>query len=146
MEAVFAMQSGAAPVSAHAASRRALSNLMRRQSISLDLQQLHALSDVELFRLALLAAVGGASRWKRDEASNLILLTKDGQMMHPHSPGAVESDVMLCVICALLTVIAIHHVVLQPPPPSPSPPPPFKPPGDTFANTLLTSVVATTAA
>ena len=29
-------------------------------------------------------------------------------------PGAVESDVMLCVICALLTVIAINHVVPKP--------------------------------
>jgi hypothetical protein len=36
-------------------------------------------------------------------------------MMHPYSPGAVESDVMLCVICALLAVIAIHNVVLQHP-------------------------------
>lgn len=143
MEALFAMQSGVAPVSAHDASRRELSNLMRRQSVSQRLTELRALSDTDLFRMAQLAAVGGASRWKRDDASNLILLTKDGQMIHPYSPGAVESDVMMCVICALLTVIAIHHVVLQPTPPAAAPPLAAAPDsagkqlGDKFAATIL---------
>ncbi len=113
MDAVFTLQSGAGPVSAHAASRRALSNLMRRQAIPSAAPDLRALPDAELVRMAQLAAVGGASRWKREE--NLIVLAKDGQMMHPYSPGAVESDVMLCVICALLTVIAINHVVSKSP-------------------------------
>ena len=100
---------------------------------------LRALSDTDLFRLAQLAAVGGSSRWKRDDASNLILLTKEGQMTHPYSPGAVESDVMLCVICALLTVIAIHHVVLQPAAaatPSPTPAAKIVVVDNTFASTL----------
>ena len=87
MELLFAMQSGAGPVSAHAASRRALSNLMRRQAIPLRAEELRALPDAELLRTAQLAAVGGASRWKRDDATNFILLAKDGQMMHPYSPG-----------------------------------------------------------
>ena len=87
MESLFAMQSGAGPVSAHAASRRALSNLMRRQAIPLRAEELRALPDAELLRTAQLAAVGGASRWKRDDATNFILLAKDGQMMHPYSPG-----------------------------------------------------------
>jgi hypothetical protein len=112
METVFALNSGTGPVSAHAASRRALSNLMLRQSIPFTAAELRALTDTELLRIAQLAAVGGASRWKRND--NLILLGKDGQMAHPYSPGAVESDVMLCVICALLTVIAINHVVSKP--------------------------------
>ena len=114
METVFALSSGTGPVSEHAASRRALSNLMLRQSIPSAAAELRALTDTELLRMAQLAAVGGASRWKRDEGNNLILLGKDGQMAHPYSPGAVESDVMLCVICALLTVIAINHVVSKP--------------------------------
>ena len=108
MESVFALQSGVTPVSGHVAARRALSSLMRRQSIPQKLQELRALGDADLCRLAQLAAVGGVSRWKRTN-DELILLTENGQMIHPYSPGAVESDVMLCVICALLTVIAVHH-------------------------------------
>lgn len=113
MNAVFALQSGAGPVSAHLASQRRVEGLMRRQGIPQDAAELRTLPDAQLLRLAQLAAVAGVSRWKRDDATNAILLTDGGEMMHPFSPGAVESDVMVCVICALLTVIAIHHHVLD---------------------------------
>jgi hypothetical protein len=109
MDSIFALQSGVTPVSGHVAARRALSNMMRRQSIPQEISDLRSLSDADLFRLAQLASIGGVSRWKRNTSNDLILLTDNGQMIHPYSPGAVESDVMLCVICALLTVIAIHH-------------------------------------
>jgi hypothetical protein len=63
MNTLFAAQSGTGSVSAHVASRRALSNLMRRQSIAQGLVELRSLSDIELIRMAQLAAVGGTSRW-----------------------------------------------------------------------------------
>ena len=70
--------------------------------------QLRELSDVALMRMAQLAAVGGVSRWKRGgENGTQIVLNDDGAMLHVYSPGAVESDVMLCIICVLLTFIVM---------------------------------------
>jgi hypothetical protein len=90
------------------ASRHAVLNLMLRQDIPPSPSQLRLLSDDALLRLAQLAAVGGVSRWKRENGTK-ILLDGDGVMMHAYSPGAVESDVMLCIICVLLTFIAMTH-------------------------------------
>ena len=69
--------------------------------------QLRLLSDAGLLRLAQLAAVGGVSRWKRENGTRIVL-NNDGAMTHVYSPGAVESDVMLCIICVLLTFIAMN--------------------------------------
>ena len=68
--------------------------------------QLRLLSDTGLLRLAQLAAVGGVSRWKRENGTRIVL-NNDGAMTHAYSPGAVESDVMLCIICVLLTFIQV---------------------------------------
>ncbi len=88
-------------------SRHAVLNLMLQQDIIPS--QLRTLSDASLLRLAQLAAVGGVSRWKRGgENGSRIFLNNDGAMLHAYSPGTVESDVMLCIICVLLTFIAMN--------------------------------------
>ena len=86
-------------------SRHAVLNLMIQQDIVPS--QLRLLNDVGLLRLAQLAAVGGVSRWKRENGTRIVL-NNDGAMTHAYSPGAVESDVMLCIICVLLTFIAMN--------------------------------------
>jgi len=115
INSAFALASGSRSPADKQACRKSLLDLMARQGIPTQTISLRALSDADLYRLALLAAIGGASRWRRDDDNNLIF-TEDGHLVHPFSPGAVESDVMLCLICALLTVIAIHHIVLVAPP------------------------------
>ena len=88
-------------------SRHAVLNLMMQQDIVPS--QLRTLSDAGLLRLAQMAAVGGVSRWKRGGKNGTkIFLSNDGAMLHAYSPGAVESDVMLCIICVLLTFIAMN--------------------------------------
>lgn len=76
------------------ASRVAIQALMRDQNLT-------GLCDNN--RVVQLAAVGGVSRWKRN--GSLFLLNGDGDLIHEYSPGAVESDVLMCIICALLTFI-----------------------------------------
>ena len=112
MDNTFALASKSAAVSGQRTCTKSVKDLMVRQGIPIVLAELRNLSDAELYSLAFLAAVGGISRWNRAEGSNLILLTEDGILTHPNSPGAVENDLMLCIVCALLTVIAIHHLIL----------------------------------
>jgi hypothetical protein len=91
-------------------SRHAVMNLMLQQDIIPS--QLRLLSDVGLLRMAQLAAVGGVSRWKRENGTRFFL-NKDGVLLHAYSPGAVESDVMLCIICVLLTFIAMMSAKIK---------------------------------
>ena len=112
VDSTFALTSKSSAVSGQRTCTKALKDLMVRQGIPIDLSELRKLDDAKLYSLALLAAIGGISRWNRADDSNLILLTEDGILTHPNSPGAVENDLMLCIVCALLTVIAIHHLII----------------------------------
>ena len=123
LNGVFSMLSQSNPVSNNEVCRRSVQDLMTRQNIPQTIAELRKLDDISLYKLAMLASVGGMSRWGRDSAdSNLLTITEDGHLIHPYSPGAVESDVMLCIICALLTVIATFHLI-PPHTHSASPPP-----------------------
>ena len=123
LNGVFSMLSRSNPVSNNEVCRRSVQDLMTRQNIPQTIAELRKLDDISLYKLAMLASVGGMSRWGRDSAdSNLLTITEDGHLIHPYSPGAVESDVMLCIICALLTVIATFHLI-PPHTHSASPPP-----------------------
>jgi hypothetical protein len=114
LDHVFSMSSQANPVSNNEACRRSIQDLMTRQHIPQKIADLRNLDDVALFQLAMLASVAGISRWGRDPYNTTLLkITDDGRLIHPYSPGAVESDVMLCIICALLTVIATFHLIPQ---------------------------------
>ena len=117
LNGVFSMLSRSNPVSNNEICRRSIQDLMTRQNIPQTIADLRKLDDVSLYKMAMLASVAGMSRWGRDASDgNLLTITEDGHLIHPYSPGAVESDVMLCVICALLTVIATFHLI---PPPYP---------------------------
>ena len=114
LDGVFSMESQSNPVSNNEFCRRSISDLMTRQMIPQKIEDIRKLDDVALYKMAMLASVGGMSRWVRDAAdSALLTITEEGHLIHPYSPGAVESDVMLCVICALLTVIATFHLIPQ---------------------------------
>jgi hypothetical protein len=109
LNGVFSMLSKSNPVSNNEICRKSIQDLMIRQNIPQTIAEIRKLDDVSLYKLAMLASVGGMSRWGRD--GSLLSITEDGHLIHPYSPGAVESDVMLCVICALLTVIATFHLI-----------------------------------
>ena len=111
MDSAFVLASQAAPVSNNMACKKSILDLMIRQNIPHESPDaIRSLSDRELYKLAMMAAVAGISRWTRNDNNTLLALTEDGKLIHPYSPGVIESDVMLCVICALLTVIATFHL------------------------------------
>jgi hypothetical protein len=128
LNAVFALQSGAGNAAdLHLCQKRTL-DLMRRQRIPLRVADLRTLSDVELYRLGIMAAVGGLGQWRRHETTGVLLVDDQGALLRALIPDAVESDVLMCLICALLAVVAMYHVVpasargeaVAAPPPPPS--------------------------
>jgi hypothetical protein len=111
MNRVFVLSSKSSSVSGNLLCTKSIMDLMIRQSIPLSPLALRALNDTELLQIAMTASVAGISSWKRDSTSNtLFQLTEQGRLVSPYTPNAVESDVMLCIICALLIVIAIFHL------------------------------------
>ena len=121
VDSLFILESRSFPVSGQLVCIKALRALLLRQGIPIRLDLLRQMKDVELYQLALLAALGGASKWNRDSGTNLVVISDDnGALSYPNTPKAVEGDLMLCVVCALLTVIAMHHMT---PPQQPQQPP-----------------------
>jgi hypothetical protein len=123
LNSTFMLQSRSSSVGGHPLCRKRLLDLMRRQRIPVRLESLRALPDADLYRIALMSAVGGVGQWKRDELTDALLLDEQGTLLRAFVPNTVESDVMLCIICALLTVIAIHHIILGGVPTAPAPAP-----------------------
>lgn len=110
---LFALRSQSGDAADLFLCRKRVLSLMVRQRIPAQIQTLRALSDAELYRLAVLAAIAGLGQWKRDVARNGTLLIDDrGRLIRELVPDTVQSDVMLCIVCALLTMIAVSHVIL----------------------------------
>jgi hypothetical protein len=111
MDRVFVLSSRASSVSGNYLCTKSITDLMIRQNIPTTTVALRALNDTALLQLAMQASVAGVSTWKRDPSTNVLFqLTDQGRLVSPYTPNAVESDVMLCIICALLIVIAIFHL------------------------------------
>ena len=86
--------------------------LMTRNAIPVDVTELRNLSDVHLMRLGMLAAISHISPWMRDKNdTGCILLDNDGRLSPEHEVSTMESNVMLCIVCALLAVIGAMHIV-----------------------------------
>lgn len=111
MNSAFVLSSKSANVSGSLVCSKSVWDLMTRQRIPTSAAALRALNDTEILRVAMIASVAGISTWKRDASTDtLFQLTDQGRLVHPYTPNAVESDVMLCVVCALLVVIAMFHL------------------------------------
>lgn len=123
LNATFTLEGGVQSPTQIGACARSLQSLMRRQRIPETAWELRGLSDARLVQLALLAAVAGTTGpWQRDGSTDLLLLDELGRLRPAFVPNQVESDVMLCLICALLALIAAYYFVLTPssPPAAPS--------------------------
>jgi hypothetical protein len=108
-------QSGASTPSRMEAARRRFASLLQRQRMPMNASALRALSDVELHRLSLLAAVGGMDvSWKKQstEPRQPWVLDAHGRLIPAFTPNQVESDVLLCIICALLGALALPRGAL----------------------------------
>jgi hypothetical protein len=114
-------QSGASAPSHMETARRRFASLLRRQRLPMDAASVRALSDVEVSRLLLMAAVGGMdTSWRRSPASSSAeeetpskwLIDAHGRLIPAFAPNQVESDVLLCIICALLGALALPRGAL----------------------------------
>jgi hypothetical protein len=115
-------QSGASAPSHMETARRRFASLLRRQRLPMDAASVRALSDVEVSRLLLMAAVGGMdTSWRRSPASSSSaeeetpskwLIDAHGRLIPAFAPNQVESDVLLCIICALLGALALPRGAL----------------------------------
>jgi hypothetical protein len=121
LNALFTLQSGAGNAADLLLCQKRTLDLMRRQHIPLRVEDLRALSDMELYRLGILAAISGLGQWRRHETTDAMLIDDQGVLVRSLVPDTVESDVLMCLICALLTVIAMYHVTLSTPTASPTP-------------------------
>ena len=118
MQNTFALQNAGQAVANHSRCSANVLSLMRRQGIATTSASLRELNDTELLQLGMLAAVGGISRWERTkppqssgaEATRLVL-DDNGSLVHVLSPGAMQNDVMLCVIVSLLSVLLLFHIL-----------------------------------
>ena len=113
MNRVFVLRSGAGPAAEFAPCHKRMTDLMRRQRLPVRARDLRAvLTDDELFRIVLLAAIASmGQQWARDGSTDAFLVDERGALVRASIPTAVENDVMLCLVCALLTVIAALHIV-----------------------------------
>ncbi len=123
MNTLFSLRSGAGSPSEFALCRKRMLDLMRRQRLPIRTRDLRAvLTDQELYRVVLLASIASLGpQWARDSSTDAFLIDERGSLVRASVPSTIEDDVMLCLVCALLTAIAALHVV--PPPPPPAPPP-----------------------
>lgn len=70
-----------------------------------------ASTDSKLMRMAMLAAVGGISPWQRHQnLTDKVLLDDGGGIMARRTLKTMESHLMVCIVCALLAVIASMHM------------------------------------
>lgn len=111
MNVIFDLDSGSSPVSNYETCNNNIKDLLIRQRMLLNITLIKEASPQKLYELSILAGLAGISPWKRDKLTNKIQITDYGYPIHPSSPTNVESDVMTCIICALLIVIATFHLM-----------------------------------
>jgi len=111
MDMTFASKSGSSATSENILFSKNIQNMLIRQGLPTNVSTARQLDDVELYRILFLAGVSGLTPWERDPASNFIFLNEHGHLVHVATPTLVESDIMICIICALLLVIATFHII-----------------------------------
>lgn len=109
----FALSSGAAGVQYNAKCQQRIKGLMQRTSIPYNITSLRwNTTDEELLHIAILASIAHISPWQRVVKNPaLILLDDSGKLLPLYSISSMESNIMLCVICTLLAVIASIHIL-----------------------------------
>lgn len=107
---IFVLDSVSSPVSAQESCLMNIRDLLIRQKLPLNVTEFRNMDDSKIYEVLILSALTGISPWKRDD-DNKIKLTDFGYPIHPSLPTNIESDVMTCIICALLIVIATFHLI-----------------------------------
>ena len=115
--AVFSLRSRTQAIELNSQCTSRVRALMIRNAIPVDAIGFRNMSDVDLMRLGMLAAIANISPWLRDSnGSGLIVLDHNGKLTAEHDVGIMESNIMLCIVCTLLGVIGAMHIINMRPP------------------------------
>lgn len=117
IDATLQLESGAQQPSHNAECLASMRTLLLRSNLSSSALELrHNTTDADLLRLALLASIALISPWDQDPETGRFLLTERGILLEAYHPSTSESDIMLCVVCALLAIIVMFHIAEAQPP------------------------------
>jgi hypothetical protein len=106
---LFVLDSGASYASNQELCRKTVKDLLIRQNIPLNHTTLRNLDLVALYKISFMAGLTGITNWKRDDF-NKIKLTDYGFPIQDSNPSNIETDIMTCIICALLIIISTFHI------------------------------------
>ena len=135
MDSVVQLASGASMASKNRRCYQNLQALMIRNEMPISAAYMRQnMSDTELLRIGLLAAIALISPWDQNPSSGLslyvclclkrrkrllrsrkylaghFLRSDHGVLLEAYHPSTSESDIMLCVVCSLLAIIIMFHV------------------------------------
>jgi hypothetical protein len=110
LDLTFLSKSKASKVSEDRACNLNVKHMLLRQDMPVNVTWVRSLDDIHLYRILFLAGIAGISPWVRDDETGLLLLDENGHLTHISSPSLIESDIMICIICSLLIVIATFHL------------------------------------
>lgn len=112
VDSVVELSSGAGRASRVPLCVQSLEELMLRGGIPRDADVLRSnWTDAQLLRLGLLASIALISPWDQNPRTGLFRISEHGGVLvEAFHPSESESDIMLCVVCALLAVIVMFHV------------------------------------
>jgi hypothetical protein len=111
MDRTVALSSGTLMASKNKRCFASMEALMIRNNIPTTASELrHNLTDAELLRIGLLASIALISPWDQHPLTGRLLISDRGVLLEAYHPSTSESDIMLCVVCALLGIIIMFHV------------------------------------
>jgi hypothetical protein len=109
---VFTLKNGAYAIELNTQCTSRMRSLMIRSNIPTNEHDLRNMTEVDMIKLGMLAAVANMSPWQRDEnGSGLIVMDYDGKLNPEHEVNSMESNIMMCIVCALLATIGAIHII-----------------------------------
>jgi hypothetical protein len=110
MDSTLALLSGTSSPSNNSFCIQNMKELMIRNSIIPSASYLrNNLTDAQLLRLGILASIALISPWDQDPNGKFFISDR-GILVEDYHPSSSESDIMLCVVCTLLSIIVLFHV------------------------------------
>lgn len=107
---IFSIQSGLSPTSQNELCMKNIKDMFLRQEIPWTANEIRNSSDEFILKIAILATYSSFSSWKKTD-SGKIIINQYGFPVKSTSILETEIDVLLCIICALMTVLATSHLL-----------------------------------
>jgi hypothetical protein len=110
----FSRNDKALVASTNTAAVRWIQDIMQRQGVSGNATELRELGDAELLSIAMRAAVGGISHWRRVPGTALIVVNEKTGIPYAESMTVdLEVPVYISIICVMVVTIVLQHMRLN---------------------------------